>query len=223
MQPPPLTPIVDPYDGQQWWVDLEFLRSRWSCIWAAGCAGIGTTATDNDLLGCCSVGAQLLDEDEAGWIATVGRTLDPQRFTNHAAAELVAHHEDHWHTTVPNGACVFFNPPESDAPVGCALHVAALDRGEDPTEYKPSVCWQLPLKVDRGGDEPVLRRWTRDDWGPGGAEMAWCCSQDPSPNAFVSEQPVYIGLKAELLALCGPDLAAVIDDVAREADAADGP
>jgi hypothetical protein len=97
--------------------------------------------------------------------------------------------------------------------MGCALHLGALEDGEDAMEWKPSVCWQLPLKVEHpspgDGAPVVLRRWERHDWGAGGASMAWCCTE--GELAHRGEVPVAISLGRELRALAGE---AVADAVA---------
>ena len=51
-----------------------------------------------------------------------------------------------------------FDCPESN--------IEVVDAGEAPMEWKPSVCWQLPIKVDwepGSGDTEVatVRRWSR--------------------------------------------------------------
>ena len=52
------------------------------------------------------------------------------------------------HTRVVDGACIFLNRPGFAGGAGCALHLAAVDAGESPIDWKPSVCWQLPIRVD---------------------------------------------------------------------------
>ena len=89
---------------------------------------------------------------------------------------------------------------------GCALHRAALRHGERPLDWKPDVCWQLPLRLDDHTDENgfhtfTLREWKRRDWGEGGEEFHWWCTE--SPDAFVGQMPVYEGLRDELVELCG--------------------
>ena len=49
------------------------------------------------------------------------------------------------HTRIYRGACIFHNRPDHPAGAGCALHLAALRRGEDPIDWKPRICWQVPL------------------------------------------------------------------------------
>ncbi len=207
--PAQLTAIPDPESGRTWLVELDFLASSWECIWGEGCVGIGDEPDADAKQGCCSLGAQLLDENEARWIATLAASLDPDRF-HHAGHAVTTTRDDRPHTTVIDGACVFFNPVDGEAPTGCALHLAAVDDGEPPMEWKPAVCWQLPIRVEHGEHHSVLRRWQRSDWGAGGADMAWCCSVDRSPDAFTAATPVHLRLRPELVALCGPELADAI-------------
>ncbi len=209
-----LTPVEDPTNGHRWLVDLDFLDSGWQCTWGDGCVGIGDQPDAASQLGCCSEGAQLLDDNEARWIATVAASLDPDRFHHHGR-DTVIERDGKPHTSTVDGACVFFNPVLADAPTGCALHIGAVDDGDEPTDWKPSVCWQLPFKVERNDDHTVLRRWQRSDWGPGGETMAWCCSVDRTPDAFVAATPVRVRLRPELEALCGPDLLSAIETTSR--------
>ena len=81
--------------------------------------------------------------------------------------------------------------------------------GELPINGKPSVCWQLPLIAERHDDGTArLRRWGRDDRGPDGATMAWCCTE--GDNAQVGTQTTADELALELEALVGPEVAVAI-------------
>jgi hypothetical protein len=209
--------VVDD-DGTPWRVDLGFLTSSWRCTWGDGCLGIGDEPAPERQEGCCSVGAQLLDEEEALAVAALVATLDPARFEHHAeAAERgVLRPGSPPATRIVDGACILLNRPGFAGGAGCALHLGALDDGEDPIDWKPSVCWQLPLKVERppeGSGVPVaLRRWGRGDWGPGGAAMAWCCTE--GSLAYDGEEPVLASLARELEALAGPTVVAALRRVA---------
>lgn len=206
--------VVDPVDGTRWRVDVAFLGSGWRCRWGDGCQGILDEPTPHLQQGCCSVGAELLDEDEAMLIGALAATLPPDRFQHHGAAAAGGVYADaeRRHTRVVDGACIFFNRPGFAGGVGCALHLAALDDGERPMDGKPSVCWQLPLKVERlrdGDDEvAVLRRWRRSDWGDGGETMAWWCTE--ADECFDAEVPVAASMADELRALVGPEVAVEI-------------
>ena len=89
---------------------------------------------------------------------------------------------------------------------GCALHRAALEAGERFMDWKPEVCWQLPLRrVDDtdayGHVTSTVREWKRRDWGEGGEEFHWWCTDDP--EAFVGHKPVYLEMRDELVELVG--------------------
>ena len=87
-------------------------------------------------------------------------------------------------TRLVDDACIFLNRPGSPQGAGCALHVAALEAGERPLDWKPNVCWQLPLRLEHSTDEnghvtSRLRDWKRRDWGDGGHEFHWWCTEAP--------------------------------------------
>ncbi len=109
-------------------------------------------------------------------------------------------------TRLVKDACIFLNRPDFPGGAGCALHRAALERGVPHLELKPDVCWQLPLRredevADDGYVTSVVRQWDRRDWGPGGDEFHWWCTE--APDAFVGTRPVYEELADELIALSG--------------------
>ena len=89
------------------------------------------------------------------------------------------------------------------------MHLAAIDAGESPVEWKPSVCWQLPIKVDwePGADDTevaTVRRWSRRDWGEIGETMEWCCTE--GSLAYHGDRPVIDSLARELEAVVGTDV-----------------
>jgi hypothetical protein len=189
-----------------WRFDPAFLRSSWTCIWGQGCLGIQPEAAD-DGRGCCSIGAHLDGEDESRMISALAAMLEPERFEHHG--EAIFRDDDRDHTAVVDGACVFLNRPGFDGGAGCALHLAALDAGESPLEWKPSVCWQLPIKVDwdeldATTEVATVRGWTRADWGEEGETMAWCCTE--GERAYVGDRPVVESLAEELEAIVGPEV-----------------
>jgi len=195
-------------DATVWRFDRDFLTSTWTCLWGRGCQGIGPEPAEHLGLGCCSIGADLGDEDEARMIAALAATLHPDRFERHADAVEggIFRDESRTHTRIVDGACIFLNRPGYGGGAGCALHLAAIHAGESPIEWKPSVCWQLPIKVDwepGEGDTEVatVRRWTRRDWGAEGETMAWCCTEGSA--AYVGARPVLDSLGAELEAVVG--------------------
>jgi hypothetical protein len=137
--------------------------------------------------------------------------LDSARFEYHATAATGGVFADQTRrsTRVVEGACIFLNRVGFPGGAGCALHLAALDSGESPIDFKPSVCWQLPIKVDweleaDGTEVATVRGWTRRDWGAEGETMSWCCTE--GTMAYVGEQPVVEAMAEELEAIVGPQV-----------------
>jgi len=196
-------------DGDTVWrFDSSFLRSNWTCIWGRGCQGILAEPAEHLGQGCCSVGADLGDEDEARRISALAATLEPARFEHHAQAAEDGIFADatRLSTRVVDGACIFLNRPGFAGGPGCALHLAAIADGESPIHWKPSVCWQLPIRVDvdpgdDGTEVATVRRWNRGDWGDEGETMAWCCTE--GTRAYVGDRPVIESLGEELEELLG--------------------
>ena len=144
-------------------------------------------------------------------IDALAATLLPERFQHHAAARAggVFSDDTHTNTRIVDGACIFLNRPGFAGGAGCALHLAAIDADESPIEWKPSVCWQLPIKVDwdlrdDGVEVATVRAWSRADWGEDGETMAWCCTE--GDRAYVGDRPVIESLAEELEAITGHDV-----------------
>ncbi len=197
-------------DGDTVWrFDASFLTSNWTCIWGRGCLGILPEPAEHLGHGCCSIGADLDGEDESRTIGALAATLDPARFEHHAEArEHGVFGDDTCSSTrVVDGACIFLNRPGFPGGAGCALHLEAERSGESPTVWKPSVCWQFPVKVDwepgEGETEvATVRRWERRDWAAEGETMAWCCTE--GDRAYVGERRVVDSMGEELEAIVGP-------------------
>ena len=191
-----------------WRFERTFLESRWTCIWGRGCHGIEAERAAELGRGCCSLGAELDGIDEAMMVSALADTIDAGIFEHHddARAGGIFSDASRTNTRVVDGACIFLNRPDFDGGAGCALHLAALAADESPLEWKPSVCWQLPVKVEwelRADDVEVatVRRWSRADWGPDGETMAWCCTE--GEEAYVGDRPVIESLSDELEAIVG--------------------
>ena len=201
-------------DGEVWSFDRRFLESNWTCIWDRGCGGIAETSDVEAQLGCCSVGAEMLDDDEAMRIAALGASLDPA--TTQFATDIEAggslrridSDRATWATRVVDGACIFLNRPGFAGGSGCALHIGSATAEDSHIDWKPSICWQLPIKVERTEEQNTLRGWLRTDWGSEGESMAYCCTERDSTiaDAFVGDAPVIDSLRGELEALLGESL-----------------
>ena len=211
--------------GTVWRFEREFLESNWVCLFGNGCQGILAEPAAALGQGCCSIGADFGDgaagAQEAMTVAAYAALLTPGQWQHHAVGHAdaddgsvfgVFRDDERTHTSVVDGACVFLNRPGFAGGEGCALHIAAVEAGESPTEWKPSVCWQLPLRVDweeidRATESATVRRWSRDDWGEQGETMAWCCTErSDGGEAYSASEPVIDTLRDSLTALAGEDV-----------------
>jgi hypothetical protein len=220
----------DETELRTWVFDVTFLLSRWSCIFGRGCQGVLTGPAPELVQGCCSYGAHFTDDDDVARIEKAAATLGPDHWQFRAEGRrrgvVKTSRAGERMTRMVGGACIFLNRPGFAAGPGCALHQAALARGERPMDLKPDVCWQLPLRREdrEEGDGRVtstVSEWRRANWGAGGAEFHWWCTE--APEAFTGSDPVYRLMADELVAMVGPEvyarLAAYLDERARGASA----
>jgi hypothetical protein len=210
-----------------WRFEREFLESNWTWLFGRGCKGILDHDATELNQGCCSLGAHFGDgppgEAEAMNVAAYTAMLAPEQFQYHAVANAEPGPEDdaahgifgdreRTHTRVVDGACIFLNRPGFAGGEGCALHIAALAFDESPTEWKPSVCWQLPLRIDwqeidADTELATVRRWTRGDWGDHGRTMAWCCTERADgAEAYSGDDRVIDSMADSLRALAGDEV-----------------
>jgi hypothetical protein len=206
------------HEGTHWRFERAFLTSNWRCLFGDGCRGILDRPAEELGQGCCSLGAHFGEgpagEAEAMAISALAAMIPDDRFQFRSAVEDhtglgVFGDRERTHTRVVEGACIFLNRPGFAGGAGCALHLAALAAGESPTEWKPSVCWQLPLRIDweaidETTESATVRRWTRRDWGEHGQTMAWCCTEiADGGEAYRGGDPVVVTQRDELVALAG--------------------
>ncbi len=154
--------FADPADAEHVVrADLTWLSSAWTCVFGRGCAGVVAGRPDD---GCCNHGAFFTDEDDLARVSAAVADLTAQDWQL-APVGRGTTPTDGWtetdnadddpdegvrslRTRVVDGACIFLNRPGFAGGAGCALHLEALRSGESPVDWKPSVCWQLPIKVD---------------------------------------------------------------------------
>jgi hypothetical protein len=203
----------DPDEARTWVFDVTFLLSRWTCIYGHGCQGVLTGPAPELEQGCCSYGAHFTDDEDAARVKTAAKTLTDEDWqfaaTGRRGGVVRSQPDGSRITRLVDGACIFLNRPGFAGGAGCALHRAALARGQAPLELKPDVCWQLPLRREDTGDDlgrvtSTISQWGRRHWGDGGSEFHWWCTE--SAEAFVGTRPVYETLSAELVAMVGPPI-----------------
>lgn len=201
----------DPDEDRTWVFDLTFLASRWTCIFRGGCQGVLTGPAPELEHGCCDYGAHFTGDDDRSRVERQAARLTADQWqwkkvARRRGGPLRQKKSGEWVTRLVDEACVFLNRSDFPGGAGCALHRAALEAGERPLDWKPDVCWQLPLRKSDETDQnghvtSTVREWKRRDWGPGGAEFHWWCTE--SPDAFVGHRPVYETMADELREMVG--------------------
>jgi len=204
--------FTDP-DGDTWQFDVTFMTSNYMCIYGRGCPGVFTELAPEYEHGCCTYGAHFVDEADRRTTEAKASLLSPDEWELiDRAAEMggpIHRTEDgEWMTQTVDDACIFLNRPGHPGGAGCALHQAAQARGERAIDWKPDVCWQVPIRFDDYTDDNghttyIVREWKRHDWGEGGSEFAWWCTDDPM--AFVADRPVWRSHRDELVEIVGEE------------------
>jgi len=201
----------DPDEDRTWVFDLTFLTSNWSCIFGQGCPGVLDAPAPELEHGCCSYGAHFTGPDDRAHVEAVATRLTDEQWQFKKVAKkrggpIKVNKDGEIVTKLVDDACIFLNRPGFPGGSGCSLHRAADEAGERFMDWKPEVCWQLPLRrVDEsdtyGHVTSTLREWKRRDWGEGGFEFHWWCTDDP--DAFIGKRPVYEYLRDEITELVG--------------------
>ncbi len=223
--------FADPADAQHLIrADLTWLLSRWTCVFGKACHGIIRGRAGE---GCCSHGAFFTDADDEKRVRAAARRLTPQTwqhyrrgFKNYTEVDTIDGNAPARRTaTRGSGPCVFLNDADFPGGAGCALHAQALRDGVHPLEYKPDVCWQLPIRRDqewtkRPDGSKVLvssiSEFDRRAWGEGGHDLDWWCTS--SPEAHVGSEPLYLSYEPELTALIGKDAYGRLRELCAERD-----
>ncbi|HSP30210.1 MAG TPA: hypothetical protein VLN74_16785 [Ilumatobacteraceae bacterium] len=205
----------DPDEQRTWVFDASYLRSNYTCIYGCGCKGILDEPAPELALGCCSFGAHFAAADDIANLERYVGRLEPRHMQFHAKMKKKGHLRDGdpdddgnpvTVTRLVDDACIFLNRVGFEGGVGCSLHIAALEAGERPMDWKPSVCWQVPIRLEHSTDESGhvtsrLREWKRRDWGEGGDDFGWWCTEEP--DAFVGTEPLYVSAKHDIVELVG--------------------
>ncbi len=209
----------DPDEHRTWVFDKTYLTSNYKCIFGCGCKGILDQPAPELEQGCCSYGAHFADAADVANTKRHFERVSPEHMQFHAVAlaEGITREGDPAEnedgeieptilSTLADDACVFLNRPGFEGGAGCALHISALAAGERPLDWKPQVCWQVPLRLEDSEDESGhvttrLREWKRRDWGEGGQDFGWWCTEEP--DAFVGDEPLYVSARDEIVELVG--------------------
>lgn len=201
--------IEDPEEERTWIFEVSFLLSSWECIYGRGCLGVLDEPAPELVHGCCSHGAHFSDEGDVAKVEATAARLRPDQWQYKKVGDakgFITKKEGDTISRRVDGACIFLNRPGFPGGPGCALHRAALEAGERPLDWKPEVCWQLPLRREDaeqadGRITSTVTQWDRRHWGEGGEDFHWWCTE--SPEAFVGRRPVYETMRDELIEITG--------------------
>ena len=201
----------DPEEDRTWAFDVTFMTSPWTCIFGRGCPGVLDGPAPELVQGCCSYGAHFTGPDDQAHVEAVAERMTDDQWQFRKVARkrggpIKVNKEGETVTRLVDDACIFLNRPGFPAGPGCALHQAAVANGERFMDWKPEVCWQVPLRrVDEtdayGHVTSTLREWKRRDWGEGGFEFHWWCTE--APDAFVDGRAVYQTMRDEIIEMVG--------------------
>ncbi|MEO6988438.1 MAG: hypothetical protein ABI239_07310 [Aquihabitans sp.] len=202
----------DPDEDRTWLFDATFLTSSWTCIFGRGCQGVLTEDFSEAVQGCCSYGAHFTGPDDIAHTQAMAERLTPDQWQFHEIGHdgggiISTNAEGEVTTRLVDDACIFLNRPGFDGDgLGCAFHHAAEQSGQRHLDLMPEVCWQLPLRRIDETDEnghvtSTVREWKRRDWGDGGADFHWWCTD--SDEAFIGHRPVFEELGDELREIVG--------------------
>ena len=104
-----------------------------------------------------------------------------------------------------------FDAARPDLVIHAAMAVdeASIVTATRHVDVMPEVCWQVPLRrVDETDDlghvTSTVREWKRRDWGDGGHDFHWWCTD--GDEAFVGTVPVFEEMGAELAQMVGEDI-----------------
>ncbi len=209
----------DPFEPRTWMFDATFLTSNYQCIYGNGCQGVLTEKAPELQQGCCSYGAHFTDHGDYDDTVAYAERLTPEVWQFHDVAvakggfAVERKKGGPGRSRLVDGACIFLNRPGFTGGTGCAFHIGALAAGERPLDWKPNVCWQVPVRFDERDDEfghPIttVSEWGRREWSGGGAEFAWWCTEEP--EAFSGHEPVYVSMRDELIELCSEEIYALL-------------
>jgi hypothetical protein len=192
-------------DGTDYTFDVQFLLSRYNCVYGAGCHG----TFNEPHKGCCEIGVHYVDElDMANVNAKVGKLIQSQHAPTNLLQITRKHNVKHGNsdkTRVVNGACILLNDPSHPNGAGCSLHQEALLQGENPIHWKPRVCSWVPFSRTYEEDGSCyIGRFENSDWNDAGWPWNdWYCLDDAA--TFNAETALYTRSQDVLLDMLDGD------------------
>ena len=144
------------HERRTWVFDATFLRSNWSCIYGAGCKGVLDDDATELAQGCCSTAPTSSTTTTCRPCSTSLTRLEPRHWQNYKKGHnkgVLETEDGATKTRVVEGCVHLPQPARLPRRRRCALHIAALEAGERHIDWKPDVCWQLPLRLEHHTDD----------------------------------------------------------------------
>ena len=193
--------------------DVTFLTSPWRCIYGHGCQGVLTGPAPELEQGCCSYGAHFVDEDDANAVLEAADRLTDRAVAAPAgwrcgaggpirrtAKGTLRHPARRRRLHLPQPAGLPGRRRLRPAPRRRSRPASDRSTGS-PTCAGSSRCAWSRRTDESGHVTSTLREWKRRDWGAGGQEFHWWCTE--APDAFVGATPVYVALRDEIVEMVG--------------------
>ena len=201
----------DPDEDRTWVFDVTFLTSNWTCIFGRA-AGRADRAAPELVQGCCSYGAHFTDEDDSPDVEAMAERLTADQWQFRKAwpnkrggiAKITA-------TARPSPGSSTAPASSSTGPASPAARAApSTGRRSRPASGSwtgsprcagSCRCAGSTSTDDYGHVTSTVREWKRRDWGEGGDEFHWWCTD--GHEAFVGHRPVYLEMRDEIIELVG--------------------
>jgi hypothetical protein len=198
-------------EGDTYVFDLTFLTSAWTCIFGRGCPGVLDGPAAELEHGCCSYGAHFADKEDIRDTRKAIKRLKASQWQFKGKAKKLGGpiyvNDDKETVTRATRRVHLLNRPEFLGGAGCGCAPAAPEAGERPRLEARRVlaAAAAPRHPHRRPSTPRFTcEWKRRDWGDGGAEFHWWCTDDPL--AFRDARPVYVQLRDDIVEMIGEEM-----------------
>ena len=200
----------DDHEQRTWVFDATFLRSNWSCIYGAGCKGVLDARRHRARPGLLQLRRPLrrrrrrADRARRARPARAAPLAEPQEGPQQGRPrDRGRRHQDprrRRRVHLPQPARLRRRRRLRAAHRRARGRRAATSTGS-PTCAGSCRCASSTTPTTTATSPRRLREWKRRDWGEGGDEFHWWCTE--SDDAFVGGAPVYQYLRDEIIEMVG--------------------
>ena len=165
-------------------------------MFGAGCQGVLTGPAEEMAQGCCSYGAHFTGADDVVRVEAAAVTLDATdwQFIREGRRRGVVktNRSGEVVTRMVGGACIFLNRPDFVGGPGARCTGLRCGPVGDRWTSSPTCAGSFPCgartaRRATGRVTSTISEWGRAQWGAGGAEFHWWCTE--APEAFGGPSP----------------------------------